>query len=99
MLIGTGDLPPMQQPVEEIQAPRYYWRSMTYQTYTGSGWTNPPATIVQVPARTKLLSAQPENYRRVHEVVTFPASVQPGAYWAGVLVAADTQGFGGSSRE
>ncbi len=40
MYISTGDLPPMpvQMPVS-LQAPRYYWRTLTYDIYNGAGWT------------------------------------------------------------
>ncbi len=40
MDISTGDLPPMpvQMPVS-LQVPRYYWRTLTYDVYTGDGWT------------------------------------------------------------
>jgi transglutaminase-like putative cysteine protease len=40
MYISTGDLPPM--PVQmsgSLQVPRYYWRTLTYDVYTGDGWT------------------------------------------------------------
>ncbi|NUM46133.1 MAG: transglutaminase domain-containing protein [Anaerolineales bacterium] len=31
-------------------SPRYYWRSLTYDTYTGQGWTTPATTSIPYPA-------------------------------------------------
>ncbi|MGZ6316962.1 MAG: transglutaminase-like domain-containing protein [Anaerolineales bacterium] len=89
MFVSTGDMPPMQHDIG-IQAPRYYWRSLTYQTYTGFGWSNPPTTQVQVPPNAPLLSVDPPAaYRKLHEVLTFPNGASPGAYWSGTLVESD----------
>ena len=89
MYVSTGDMPPMQHDIG-IQAPRYYWRSLTYETYTGFGWSNPPTTQVQVPSNTPLLSANPTAaYRKVHQVLTFPDGASTGAYWSGTLLDSD----------
>ena len=40
MFISTGDLAPMPlQMSGTLQVPRYYWRTLTYDIYTGNGWT------------------------------------------------------------
>ncbi len=38
MTVRTGELPPVASPVITAEAPRYYWRSTTYDTYVGAGW-------------------------------------------------------------
>ena len=41
MLVSTGDLPPGPPEALDHQAvPRYYWRSLTYDIYTGRGWVS-----------------------------------------------------------
>ncbi len=89
MLICTGDYPPMPHAVD-IDIPRYYWRTMTYQTYTGSGWTNPSSTNEDIQPHRMLIQVTPPGYRIVHQMVTFPANVNEGLYWTGALVQSDT---------
>jgi transglutaminase-like putative cysteine protease len=39
MLIQTGEIPPgPPESITEEGVPRYYWRSLTYDRYTGRGW-------------------------------------------------------------
>jgi len=38
MVISTGDLPPGMPEIALSPPPRYYWRSLTYDRYTGRGW-------------------------------------------------------------
>ncbi len=88
MLISTGDLPPMPH-VAGIEAPRYYWRGVSYQAYTGRAWNNPRTALVEAPADTALMQADVVDTRSVHGVVSFvaPGSV---AYWTGTLIDIDT---------
>lgn len=89
MLIQTGDLPPLSS-ARDIQAQRYYWRSMTYQRYTGSGWINPTETDIDVPPDRPLIQITPPDYRLVHQQVTFPNGGSGSLYWTGALVQTDT---------
>jgi transglutaminase-like putative cysteine protease len=89
MLISTGDFPPMAHGVN-IDVPRYYWRTMTYQTYTGSGWINQPGSNEELPPHQMLIKETPKNYRIVHQAITFAAGVNKGLYWTGSLVQSDT---------
>ena len=88
MTISTGDLPPMPQAAHP-KIPRYYWRTLTYAVYTGSGWTNPTVSVEDVSANQALIEAANPNYRVVHTEVTFPNDTSERLYWAGTLVHAD----------
>ena len=88
MTISTGDLPPMPESARPI-VPRYYWRTLTYQTYTGSGWTNPSVISEDVPAENSLFEIPSSNYRVVDQAVTFPNDSGGRLYWTGILVRAD----------
>lgn len=51
MVVSTADLP--AGPIESLvnqKIPRYYWRGMTYDRYTGSGWASGPDTSIQYQA-------------------------------------------------
>ncbi len=85
MVIRTGDLPPIQH-AEGIQAPRYYWRGVTYQYYTGLGWNNPTTAIVETAPNEAIGAIPPEGFRAVHGVVRLPAGTGRVAYWTGMLV-------------
>jgi transglutaminase-like putative cysteine protease len=88
MTISTGDLPSMSRNAHPI-VPRYYWRTLTYAIYTGSGWTNPSVSAEDVSADQALIEAQNPNYRVIHAEVTFPNNTGERLYWAGALVRAD----------
>ena len=88
MTISTGDLPPLPPSAHPI-VPRYYWRTLTYSTYTGEGWTNPSIFVEDVSADQALIEASDSNYRTVHAQVTFPDDASDRLYWAGTLVSAD----------
>lgn len=89
MLVSTGDFPPMPHAVN-MAVPRYYWRTMTYQTYIGSGWINRSSIEEDVAPHHMLVQTTPLNYRIVHQEITFPEGVTGGLYWTGALVQSDT---------
>jgi hypothetical protein len=89
MLISTGDYPPMPHAVN-LDIPRYYWRTLTYQNYIGSGWINPASPNVEIQPHRMLIQTTPADYRIVHQVVTFPAGGDAALYWTGALVQSDT---------
>lgn len=88
MIISTGDLPPL--PVgAQPNIPRYYWRTQTYQTYTGLGWINPSIRREEISAN-QFLFEQPESgYRVVHQEVIFNRGIQSQLYWTGNLLNAN----------
>ncbi len=88
MTISTGDLPPMPGSANPTP-PRYYWRTLSYQIYTGSGWSNPPVETTSLQADEPLTKLKPNGYRTVQESVTFThPSDDDRLYWPGVLVRA-----------
>lgn len=89
MIIVTGDRPAIPQAVDP-DAPYYYWRTMTYQNYLGSGWANPAETRAEIPPGQPLVRTSPEGYRLVRQEVTFPSGALEHLYWTGTLVLADT---------
>jgi transglutaminase-like putative cysteine protease len=88
MTISTGDLPPMPESARPV-APRYYWRTLTYQIYTGSGWSNPSAEAETVPSEQPLFETPSSNYRVVNQSVIFPNDTGGRLYWTGTLLRAD----------
>ena len=87
--VSTGELPPISQVVVEIHPKRYYWRSITYDVYTGSGWASSSAQDLLLPADTPLM-APPQNYRLVTQHVERAPDQGAYVYWAGTLAEADT---------
>jgi len=53
MTVTTGDYPPgPPQSVITGPVPQYYWRSLTYDRYTGFGWNSSPTYQQSIPAGT-----------------------------------------------
>jgi transglutaminase-like putative cysteine protease len=88
MIVTTGDRPAVPQAVD-LDVPYYYWRTMTYQTYFGTGWTNPVNPIFEQSASQPLMQANPPGYRVVHQEVIFPSGPTRHLYWTGTLMGAD----------
>jgi transglutaminase-like putative cysteine protease len=88
MTISTGDLPPMSRNAHP-SVPRYYWRTLTYSIYTGSGWTNPSAEAQDVSADQAVIEEADPKYRIIHANVTYPNDKVERLYWTGTLVRAD----------
>ena len=88
MTISTGDLPPMPESAQPV-ARRYYWRTLTYQIYTGSGWSNPSAEAEAVPSEQPLFENPSSNHRVVNQEVVFPNDTGGRLYWTGTLLRAD----------
>ena len=73
--------------------PRYYWRSLTYDRYSGRGWytggTQTVAYEAGEPASTAILSTSTQFYRTVRQKVHVVGDVKGLLYVTGQLVAAD----------
>jgi transglutaminase-like putative cysteine protease len=88
MTVSTGELPPMSQNAHPI-VPRYYWRTLTYSIYTGSGWTNPLVLTEDISTNQNLIEASNPNENIIQLEVTFPNDANERLYWTGTLVSAD----------
>jgi transglutaminase-like putative cysteine protease len=88
MTIATGDLAPMPLQAHP-NPPRYYWRTLTYATYTGAGWENAFGDDNFLPPGNTLTSSAPAAYRPVTQLVTFSGQPSTRLFWTGVLVRAD----------
>jgi transglutaminase-like putative cysteine protease len=88
MTISTGEVPPLPE-AGHVSVPRHYWRTLTYQVYTGSGWWNPSAFGEDVASDEKLIDEIPPNYRIVTQSVIFFNEAGDRLYWAGALRSAD----------
>jgi transglutaminase-like putative cysteine protease len=90
MLIRVSD-PTIPQPGHEASAdaPRYYWRSNTYDRYTGHGWETKDFETVAYEAGQPIRSTDLENHRLVRQEVILTSEESQMAYAAGTLVTTD----------
>ena len=88
MIIKTGELPPVPSSAIMITPPRYYWRSVTYDRYLGSGWRSGSAPPQPINANTPLIPGLLTGYKLVHMDVEM---IQPEGklFWSGMLYSAD----------
>lgn len=73
----------------ETSPPRYYWRTVTYDLYTGGSWTSRPAQEVTLPADTTLLDPA-SGYQLVRQQIELEPNQSQRVYWTGSLAQADT---------
>jgi hypothetical protein len=88
MIVSTGDLPAMPRYASPDPI-LYYWRSMTYERYSGTGWANSGSSIAEVPAGEALPESQTAGFRVVHQVVRFPSKTNGALYWTNALLRVD----------
>ena len=88
MTIRTGELPPIANPSLTADAPRYYWRSVVYDQYVGSGWVTTSAPPQKYNANTPLIPGLLKDYKPIHLDVQL---VEPEGklFWSGTLFSAD----------
>jgi transglutaminase-like putative cysteine protease len=88
MRIRTGELPPLPNPSIAANAPRYYWRSTTYDTYVGAGWITSSALPQRYEPNTPLIPGLLNGYRTLHLDVEM---VEPEGklFWSGILFSSD----------
>lgn len=88
MTIRTGELPPLPTEMLPMPAPRYYWRSLVYDQYLGTGWGTSVVGEQKIPADTPLLPALLNEYRLVNLDVQM---VEPEGklFWSGILFSVD----------
>ena len=88
MTISTGELPRMPRYANPT-APFHYWRTITFERYSGRGWSNPAVPLEDVQADADLSGNPPEGYKLVHQVIHFPAGSTGRLYWTGILLRAE----------
>jgi len=88
MTIRTGELPPLAESSLVTSVPRYYWRSVTYDQYVGSGWLTSSAPPQNYKSNTPLVAGFLDGYRLVHLDVEME---QPEGklFWSGILFSAN----------
>lgn len=88
MTIRTGELPPVVNPALTAAAPRYYWRSTTYDLYVGAGWVTSSAPPQPLNANTPLIPGLLNGYKSLHLDVEM---IEPEGklFWSGILFSAD----------
>lgn len=94
MLIATGDLP--RVPMEELMMgksmdspPTYYWRSHTYDRYTGSGWRTGPTGEIDYEGGELAAPADSAFHRTVRQKVDVIRDLGGLLHVAGGLITSD----------
>ncbi len=84
MTISTGELPPLPE-VAHVSVPRHYWRTLTYQAYSGAGWLNPSAFGGDILPNEMLVNEIPAEYQVLTQSMKIPVEAGDRLYWAGTL--------------
>lgn len=88
MTIRTGELPPVANPSIAANAPRYYWRSTTYDTYVGAGWITSTPLPQKYQANTPLIPGLLTGHKALHLDVEM-AQPEGKLFWSGILFSTD----------
>lgn len=100
MLISTGELPPGPPEISRSgEAPRHYWRSFTFENYTGRGWVNAETDTLSYAAGEQARTLEndyqtgawisPPGYRPLQQKVQFMQDTGGVIYVSGSLVSVD----------
>jgi transglutaminase-like putative cysteine protease len=90
MVISTGELPSSPPGAVTGQSPpRYYWRSLTYDWYTGRGWLAGPTETAQYKAGEPVISESTPLRRMLWQEVRAVGNLGGLLYVTGDLVTAD----------
>ena len=85
--VRTGELPAM--PVDNLQiAPRHYWRSNTFDIYTGLGWATSQVQSIKYPSGQALYEV-PSNYQLLSQNFNIRHGDAGSLYWTGNLYRSD----------
>ena len=90
LTVGTGDLPPLPNGSSPINVNRYYWRTVTYDVYTSTGWASSPARSLPLPANIPLMEPGP-GHRLIRQHVNLVSDQDERLYWTGTLIQADKE--------
>ena len=88
MTIRTGELPPAAISDPSAEAPRYYWRSTTFDVYAGTGWVTSSGPHQKYDANTPLIPGLLSGYRSLHLDVQMRQPERK-LHWSGVLFSTD----------
>jgi transglutaminase-like putative cysteine protease len=88
MVISTGELPRMPRYANPAVR-SYHWRTLTYERYSGRGWTNPSTPLIEAPAGADLVGTPPPGFRLIHQQVRFPSGSTGRLFWSNSLLRAD----------
>ena len=89
MTIRTGEIPPQPPYLNPPAAPRHYWREVTYDRYTGTGWVSSPVEVNPYKANKLLLDINPGSYQLIEQEVKFYEDLGGQLNWTGYLVSVD----------
>ncbi len=93
MVISTGDLPPGMPDIALSLPPRYYWRGLTYDLYSGRGWYTGATKDVEYQAGELAafegVSVTSPFYRAVRQKIEAVGDLGGLLYVTGELVTAD----------
>jgi transglutaminase-like putative cysteine protease len=87
--VHTGELPPIPVSNVQIQAPRHYWRSNTFDGYNGLGWFSAPAESIQYSPEQALYEVPP-GYKVLTQKFDLRRGDKGSLYWTGSLYRSDT---------
>lgn len=85
----TGELPAIPVGVTDIAAPRYHWRSQTFDLYTGYGWASSETIKREIPAGDALFTTLPTGYRLLTQEFEIHHPGDKLLYWTGALYRLD----------
>ena len=88
MTISTGELPPVPNLEFASNAPRYYWRSVTYDIYADNGWLTSSAPPQKIQANTPIIPGLLHGYKILHLNVQM-AKPEGKLFWSGTLFSAN----------
>jgi transglutaminase-like putative cysteine protease len=90
MVISTGEFGPVPaEVVDQLAISRYYWRSITYDAYTGRGWITGRTIRVDVPAGQEVITNTVAARQVVHQNVRALQDLGGLLHVAGELVTVD----------
>jgi transglutaminase-like putative cysteine protease len=99
MYVRTGELPPLRADLLKLAAPHHYWRSLTYERYTGRGWVQGEVNLVDYKAGSPARYQEefeaggewtlPPGFRLITQEVELTGPSNKLLYAAGSLVGAD----------
>jgi transglutaminase-like putative cysteine protease len=95
-LLGTGaELSEQVMMIVEVDdpaanlSPRYYWRSLTYDTYTGRGWTTSETTSIQYREGVSAFASDGPDPRVIRQHVRLTEDLDDFVYAAGDILTLD----------
>ncbi|HNT74175.1 MAG TPA: transglutaminase-like domain-containing protein [Anaerolineae bacterium] len=93
MLVRTDELPEIADPVAiyagDIEVPRHYWRSITYDRYYGQGWSTSATSLIRYEAGELLTDPELLHYYPLRQEVQMVGARDGAIYVDGMLLAAD----------